>query len=103
MANWATWCRTEPGSAPPRPSRPFVGRDRRGVGDVEGGKLCLGRNGDQAITFLRRQPAQSLALGAEHDAGAAGKIEIADGGVAALVEPVEPEARLLELLEGARE
>src|SRR5580693_7119883 len=85
------------------PPLPFVGRDRCRIGDIERGKFRFGLNGDQPVTFFGGESAQSFALGAQCDAGAAAEIEIADLEVAAFVEPIKPEARLAELVERAGE
>ena len=57
------------------PPRPFIGRDRGRIGDIERRQRRLGRNRHQPIAFLGGQPAQAFALGAQHDADAALEIE----------------------------
>src|SRR5262249_33151826 len=84
-------------------ARPFVGSDRRGIRDVERSQGGGGRNSHQPVALFRRKPAQAFALGAQYDGDAALQVEAAELRVAALIEPVEPEASILELFQRARE
>jgi len=88
---------------PAVPSRPFIARDGRCVGDVERGEPSIRRNRHEPVAFFRGQPTQAFAFGAKDEAGTPAQVEIGDGSVAAVVQSVEPEAGFLQLLQGARQ
>src|SRR5690606_16257344 len=74
-----------------------------GDGDVEALHVARHRNAREAVAVFAGEPAQALALAAEHQRDVAGEVEGVQRPVHVAGEAVDPDAELLQLAQAARE